>query len=256
MLIDTHCHLYLKEFATNIDAVVNRAVQQQVQKFYLPAIDSETHEDLIALELKYPNHCFAMMGLHPCYVKSNYQEELAIVEKWLHRRKFVGIGEAGLDFYWDKSYVKEQYLALEQQIEWALQYQLPIILHTRNATQETIDVVAKYAGRGLTGIFHCFGGSTIEAKQIIDLGFYLGIGGVVTYKNAGLDLVLKEIELKNMVLETDAPYLSPVPHRGKRNESAYLMDIAQKIASIKECTVEEVASVTTHNSEIIFNSSR
>ncbi len=256
MFVDTHCHLYLKEFESDIDAVMDRAVQQQVQKFYLPAIDSETNDDLLALELKYPNQCFAMMGLHPCYVKKNYQEELAIVEQWLQKRKFVGIGEAGLDFYWDKSFIKEQYIALEQQIEWALQYQLPIILHTRNATQETIDVVAKFAGRGLTGIFHCFGGSTSEAKQIIDLGFYLGIGGVVTYKNAGLDLVLKEIQLEYFVLETDAPYLSPVPHRGKRNESAYLMDIAKKIASIKECTVEEVASVTTHNAENIFNPSR
>lgn len=254
MFVDTHCHLYLKEFATDIDAVMDRAIQQQVQAFYLPAIDSETHQDLLALERKYPNHCFAMMGLHPCSVKSNYQEELATIGDWLEKRKFAGIGEAGLDFYWDKTYVKEQFIALEQQIEWSLQYQLPIILHTRNATQETIDVVAKYAGRGARGIFHCFGGTIQEAKQIIDLGFYVGIGGVVTYKNAGLDVLLKEIEMKHIVLETDAPYLSPVPHRGKRNESAYLIDIAQKIAAIQECTIEEVARVSTRNAESIFNS--
>jgi TatD DNase family protein len=194
-----------------------------------------------------------MMGLHPCYVKENYISELELVQEWLNKRSFAAIGECGLDFYWDKSFVKEQYLALEKQIEWALQLNKPIVLHTRNATQETIDVIATHRTENLKGIFHCFGGSLTEAQQIIELGFSLGIGGVVTYKNAGLDLVLKEIDLKHIVLETDAPYLSPVPFRGKRNEPAFLHQVAEKIAQIKSCSLEEVAKVTSANAKIIFD---
>ncbi len=253
MLIDTHCHLYLKEFEADIDKVIARAKENNIERFYLPAIDSETADAMFQLEEKFPQHCFAMIGLHPCSVKENYKDELAFIEGLLNKRRFVGIGEAGLDFYWDKTYVKEQYLALEQQIEWALHYNLPIILHTRNATQETIDVVSKYVSKGLTGIFHCFGGSIEEAKQITDVGFYLGIGGVVTYKNAGLDVVLKEIDLDNIVLETDAPYLSPVPFRGKRNESAYIKEIAHHIAALKNCSIAEIEAITTKNANKVFD---
>ena len=252
MFIDTHCHLYLKEFDHDIDQVIASAVGKGVDKFYLPAIDSETFTAMLQLEEKFPLLCLAMIGLHPCSVKENYEDELNAVESMLQKRKFAGIGEAGLDFYWDKTFVKEQYLALEKQIELAISYKLPLILHTRNATQETIDVISQYKGSGLSGIFHCFGGTVEEAKQIIDLGFYMGIGGVVTYKNAGLDKVLKEIDLKHIVLETDAPYLSPVPYRGKRNETAFLCEVAQKIAEIKTCTMEEVAAITTRNAEEIF----
>ena len=252
MIIDTHCHLYLPEFSNKIDEFIARAKENGVEKIYLPAINSETSEALLLLEERYPDICVAMMGLHPCYVKSDYTDELKKVEDLLSQRKFVAIGECGLDFYWDKTFVKEQYLALEQQIEWALTYNLPIILHTRNATQETIDVVKKYKGSNLSGIFHCFGGSLEEAKQIIDLGFYLGIGGVVTYKNAGLDVVLKEIDLDYIVLETDAPYLSPVPFRGKTNEPANLNIIAEKIASIKNVSYELVAEITSRNAEKLF----
>ena len=252
MIIDTHCHLYLPEFCNEIDKYINSAKDNGIKKIYLPAINSESTDALLALEEKYPAICVAMMGLHPCYVKSDYKEELQKVEDLLTQRKFFAIGECGLDFYWDKTFIKEQYLALEQQIEWALHYNLPIILHTRNATQETIDVIKKYKGSNLKGIFHCFGGTLEEAKQIVDLGFYLGIGGVVTYKNAGLDLVLKDIDLDYVVLETDAPYLSPVPFRGKTNEPANLKIIAEKIASIKNVSYERVAEITSKNADQLF----
>lgn len=253
MLIDTHCHLYLEEFEKDIADIISRAEQQKINCLYLPAIDSDTHDALLKLESDYPGQCIAMMGLHPCYVKQNFKEELSKVEDWLQQRKFAAIGECGLDFYWDKTYVKEQYLALEQQAAWALQYDLPIVLHTRSATAETIEVIKRYADNGLKGIFHCFGGSIEEAQQIIDMGFYLGIGGVVTYKNSGLDKVLEHIGLSNLVLETDAPYLTPVPFRGKRNESSYLKIIAEKIAEICKCSIEDVAAVTTANAKIVFN---
>jgi TatD DNase family protein len=252
MIIDTHCHLYLPEFNNEIDAFIKRAKENGIKKIYLPAINSETTNALLSLEEKHPDICVAMVGLHPCYVKSDYIDELKKVEDFLNQRKFVAIGECGLDFYWDKTFVKEQYLVLEQQIEWALQYNLPIILHTRNATQETIDVIKQYKNSNLKGIFHCFGGTIEEANQIIDMGFYLGIGGVVTYKNSGLDVVLKEINLDFIVLETDAPYLSPVPNRGKTNEPANLKIIAEKIASIKNTSYDVVAEVTSRNSEKLF----
>ena len=255
MFIDTHCHLYLSEFETDINEVILNANIANVGSFYLPAINSETHKEMIELENKFPQQCFAMMGLHPCYVKENYISELELVQEWLNKRSFAAIGECGLDFYWDKSFVKEQYIALEKQIEWALQLNKPIVLHTRNATQETIDVIETYRSENLKGIFHCFGGSLNEAQQIIELGFSLGIGGVVTYKNAGLDLILKEIDLKHIVLETDAPYLSPVPFRGKRNEPAFLHQVAEKIAQIKSCSLEEVAKVTSANAKSIFDDS-
>lgn len=252
MIIDTHCHLYLPEFSNEIDLFINSAKENGIKKIYLPAINSETTNALLSLEEKHPDICFAMMGLHPCYVKSDYKDELKKVEDLLNQRKFVAIGECGLDFYWDKTFIIEQYLALEQQVEWALHYNLPIILHTRNATQETIDVIKKYKGSNLKGIFHCFGGTHDEANQIIDLGFYLGIGGVVTYKNAGLDLVLKDIDLDYLLLETDAPYLSPVPFRGKTNKPAHLKIIAEKIASIKNVSYDLVAEITTRNTERLF----
>jgi TatD DNase family protein len=254
MLIDTHCHLYLEEFKKDIDEVILNAQKNEVQQFFLPAINSETTEALLKLEEKFHNHCFAMMGLHPCYVKENFQDELDFVASWLKKRKFAAIGECGLDFYWDKTFIKEQYIVLEKQIEWALEYNVPLILHTRSATQETIDVIKKYKTENLKGIFHCFGGSMEEANQIIELGFYLGIGGVITYKNAGLDIVMKELDLKHIVLETDAPYLSPVPFRGKRNESKYLLTIAEKIAIIKNCSLEEIKSITTNNANKLFHS--
>lgn len=196
-----------------------------------------------------------MIGLHPCSVKENYLYELDHIKLLLEQRQFAAIGETGLDFYWDTQFTKEQYKALENQIVMALQFNLPIVLHTRSAMQETIDVIKQYRDTKLNGIFHCFGGTLQEARQIIDLGFYLGIGGVVTYKKSGLEETLKEIDLKHIVLETDAPYLTPVPFRGKRNESSYLTYIIAKIASIKAVSNEEVARITTENARLIFENS-
>ena len=254
ILIDTHTHLYSDEFATDIDAVIARAQHDNVQKFYLPSIDSNSLEAMLALEKKYPGVCISMMGLHPCYVKENVNDELAIVEKYINERDFVAIGEIGLDFYWDKTFVEQQRSAFETQMEWALAKNWPIVIHTRNAMQETIEMVKPFAKRGLRGIFHCFSGSAESAKQIVDLGFYLGIGGVITYKNAGLPEALENISLSHLVLETDAPYLTPVPFRGKRNESGYLLYIAEKLAAVKQTTLQEVAEVTTANAQKIFGS--
>ncbi len=251
-LIDTHTHLYLNEFSEDIEDVIRRAEAEGVQKFYLPAIDSSETSNMLALEKKFPGRCFPMTGLHPCSVKENYKEELDKVERMLQERKFAAIGESGLDFYWDKTFTKEQYESLNIQAGWALQYDLPLVLHTRDAMQETIDVIKTYKGKGLRGIFHCFGGTVENAKEIIAQNFLLGIGGVITYKNSGLAEVLKDIDLKHIVLETDSPYLTPVPFRGKRNESSYLKYIAQKLAEIKNITVEEVAEQTTRNAENIF----
>lgn len=254
ILIDTHTHLYADEFAADIDAVIARAQNNHVQKFYLPAIDSSSLDAMLALEKKYPGVCISMMGLHPCYVKENVVDELAIVEKWINTRDFVAIGEIGLDFYWDKTFENQQRTAFEKQMEWALVKNWPIVIHTRNAMQETIEMLKPFAKKGLRGIFHCFSGSAESAKQIIDLGFYLGIGGVITYKNAGLPEALANIPLSHLVLETDAPYLTPVPYRGKRNESGYLLYIAEKLAAVKQTTLEEVAAITTANAQKIFGS--
>jgi TatD DNase family protein len=232
---------------------MNNALNGGIERFYLPSIDSTEHERLFTLENKYSGKCFAMMGLHPCSVKENYKYELALVKDWLQKRKFAAVGEIGLDFYWDKTFIDQQYESFHQQIEWALQFNLPIVIHTRNAVQETIDVVKKYAGKGLHGIFHCFSGSNQNALDIIDAGFLLGIGGVVTYKNAGVAEAIKKIDLTHIVLETDSPYLTPVPFRGKRNESSYIKYVVQRLSEIKNISIEEVARITTANAEKIFS---
>jgi len=251
-LIDTHTHLYAEEFAADIDEVMKRAGEEGVTRFYLPAIDSTATEAMLQLETRFPGKCIAMMGLHPCYVKENYKDELKQAEDWLTKRKFAAVGEIGLDHYWDKTFVKEQEEAFRLQIEWSIQYKLPIVIHTRNAMQETIDIVKEYVPKGAKGIFHCFSGSYESAREIIKAGFYLGIGGVLTYKKAGLAEVLEQIDLQHLVLETDAPYLTPVPFRGKRNESSYLKYVVERLAEVKKVPVEEVAAVTTANAEKIF----
>jgi TatD DNase family protein len=252
MMVDTHCHLYLDEFKNDIEEVIERAEAQGINKFFLPGIDSSEIEHILLLEEKFPGKCIAMMGLHPCSVKENYLDELAIVKNWLVKRKFAAIGEIGLDFYWDKSFTQQQFEAFRTQIDLSLQYNLPVVIHTRNAMQETIEVVKEFVAGGVRGIFHCFGGTVENANEIIDAGFYLGIGGVLTYKKAGLAEVLEKIDLKYMVLETDSPYLTPVPFRGKRNESSYLKFVAEKLALVKNVSVEEVAVVTTANAEKLF----
>ena len=252
ILTDTHTHLYGEEFDADRKEMIARANAEGVQKFYLPGIASTAIESMFTMEQDYPGQCFAMMGLHPCYVKENWKEELQIVEQWLTKRSFCAVGEIGLDFYWDTTFKEQQYEAFRTQIEWALHYKRPIVIHTRNAMQETIDVVKSYAGKGLQGIFHCFGGSYENAMDIIDAGFYLGIGGVVTYKKSGLAEVLSQIPLKHLVLETDAPYLTPVPFRGKRNESSYLKYVVDKLVEVYNVSAAEIAAITTANAAAIF----
>ena len=251
-LTDTHCHLYAEEFAADIDAVVERAGREGITRFYLPAIDSSTHAQMINLEQRLPGTCFAMMGLHPCSVKENYLHELQLVEDWLLKRQFAAIGEIGLDFYWDTTFINHQYDVFKRQIELSLHYKLPIVIHTRSAMAETIAVVKEYVSTGINGIFHCFSGNAADAAAITGMGFYLGIGGVVTYKNSGLAEAIEKISLEHLVLETDAPYLTPVPFRGKRNESSYLKYVVEKLAMIKNVPAEEVAAITTANAQKIF----
>lgn len=254
-LIDTHAHLYLEEFGPDIDDVIKRGDEAGVERFFLPAIDSSEHARMLALEAAYPGKCLAMMGLHPCYVKENMEEELALVESWLAKRPFAAVGEIGLDFYWDRTFEAQQYEAFRRQIALAGKYGLPIVIHSRNSTQECIELVKEAQDGQLTGVFHCFSGSYELAKEVIKLGFFLGIGGVVTYKNAGLPAVLAQLSLDNLVLETDAPYLTPVPYRGKRNESSYLSFVVDKLAEIYRVPAAEVAEVTTANARKLFKTS-
>ena len=253
--VDTHAHLYAKQFDADRDEMLQRAIDEGVQRFYLPNIDSSSIEGMLALEAQYPEHCFAMMGLHPCSVKQNYKEELALVEKWLGERSFCAVGEIGIDLYWDKSFLEQQKEAFRTQINWAKDLDIPIVIHARDATAEILEIVKEEKDERLRGIFHCFGGSLEEARQIIDLGFLMGIGGVLTYKKSGLDKVLPEIPLEYLVLETDATYLAPVPKRGKRNESSYVMHVAKKMADVKQVDLKEIARITTLNALRLFGHS-
>lgn len=250
--IDTHTHLYDEQFSDDRAAIIQKAIDNDVTKMYLPNCDHSTIEGMLQMEEQWKGNCFPMMGLHPCYVKEDYQEELQIVKEWLAKHKFYAVGEIGLDKYWDLSFIEQQILAFEQQIDWALEYDLPIVIHSRESTQDCIDIVRKKQNGKLKGIFHCFSGTIAEAQQIIELGFFLGIGGVVTFKNNSLQELVKTISLEHLVLETDAPYLAPVPYRGKRNESSYIPLVATKIAELKNVDIEEVAKATTENAEKVF----
>ncbi|SFO32193.1 TatD DNase family protein [Chitinophaga sp. YR627] len=250
--IDTHAHLYGEDFSDDRTAVVERALAAGVSHLYLPNIDSSSIAGMLALETEFPGKCFAMMGVHPCYVNENVDQELGIVKDWLAKRPFKAIGEIGLDFYWDKTHVEQQYKAFRTQLELACEYSLPVAIHSRESTRECIDEVKALQDGRLSGVFHCFSGTLEEAKEIIDLGFYLGIGGVVTFKKSGLDKILEDIDLANVVLETDAPYLAPVPYRGKRNESAYIPLIGEKIADVKNLKIADIAAITTNNALKLF----
>jgi TatD DNase family protein len=254
MLIDTHCHLYSKDFQTDRQEVILRARQAGLSKIYLPNVDLESIPGMLLLEENESGFCHVMMGLHPCSVENDFEEVLDQMEKWLSERKFSGIGEIGLDMYWDKTRAAEQEKAFHRQMDWATKHNLPIVIHSREATDRCIELVAEHKDDGIRGVFHCFGGTIEQADKIKSLDFFLGIGGVVTYKKAGLDEVLKVIGLEKVVLETDAPYLAPVPFRGKRNEPSFIRYVADKIAETLGMKVEEVARITSLNAAELFGS--
>jgi len=251
-LLDTHSHIYLEEFDRDRLQMVERAEKEGIIKIILPAIDSGTHPKMLEVANVFNGICLTMMGLHPCSVKNNYKDELKIAEDYLQKMKFQGIGETGLDYYWDLTFKEEQIAVFQEQIEWGIHNKLPIIIHSRNSLDDCIRMVSENQKGNLKGIFHCFSGTRDQALQIIDLGFYLGIGGVITFKNSGLDKVMENISIDHVVLETDAPYLSPVPFRGKRNECSYLKYISQKLAEIKQISIEDVAAINTRNAEELF----
>jgi TatD DNase family protein len=253
VLTDTHAHLYAAQFDKDRDEMIGRALEAGVQKMYLPNIDRSSIQGMLELEAAYPENCMSMMGLHPCSVKENVEEELKIVEEWLNKRDFVAVGEIGIDLYWDKTFYEEQEMAFLRQVSWAKSLNKPIVIHARESLDVLIELVRKQQNGQLRGVFHCFTGTEEQARQIADLGFFMGVGGVLTFKKAGLDKVAKNIPLDHLVLETDAPYLAPTPFRGKRNESAYIHQIADKLASIKEVELEELARITSHNAEILFS---
>ncbi len=249
-LIDTHAHIYLPEFDAMREDELLAAKERGIYKIVMPAIDASTHALMVNLEQTGPEYS-SMMGVHPCSVKEGFEEELAEAETWLQKRDFIAIGEIGLDFYWDTTFKSEQYTAFHRQIEWAEAKALPIVIHSRNATAECIEVVRQYPG--LKGVFHCFSGSAEQAAEITSMGFYLGIGGVLTFKNSGLDKAIQDISLAHLVLETDAPYLAPVPFRGKQNKPSLLIHVAERLTQLKGVSVVEVAEVTTANAIKLFN---
>lgn len=252
ILIDTHAHVYLDEFERDRDAVLARARAAGIDRILLPAIDISTHAAMLQLEEEQPGYCLSMMGVHPCSVKENYEDELGIAETYLAKQKFIAVGETGLDFYWDLTFTQQQYDAFHRQAEWALHYDIPLVIHSRNATDECIEVVRQHQNGKLKGVFHCFSGNQEQVQQVVDLGFYLGIGGVLTFKNSGLDKAITGIDPKHMILETDAPYLAPVPFRGKRNECSYLPHVVQKLAGIAGKSEQEIAAITTANAQQLF----
>ncbi len=250
---DTHTHLYSAEFESDRSILIQQAIDAGIKRLFMPNISSESIAGMLEVEKQFPENCFPMMGLHPCSVGEDVHAQLQTVEEWLGKRPFTAIGEIGIDLYWDKTFFKQQQDAFRKQINWAKKYNLPYVIHSRNAFDETMEIVAEFKNDPIKAIFHCFSGNVQQAEQVIAAGdFKLGIGGVVTFKNAGLDKVVEAIDLKHLVLETDAPYLAPIPYRGKRNEPDYLLLVAKKIAEIKKISLEEVAAITTENSKHVF----
>ena len=252
-LIDTHTHLYLPEFDTDRDEVVNRAVDNSVVKMLMPNIDFKSVDLMLSAESRYPGICHSMIGLHPTSVKDNYLSQLNKLENLFIKHKFIAIGEIGIDLYWDKTFLKEQLMALRRQVTFALLNGLPVVVHSRESFPEVFSVLDEFHGQGLKGVLHAFSGNIKDAEKALDIGFKLGIGGIVTFKTSGLDIIVKEIGPENLILETDSPYLAPVPHRGKRNDSSYICIINKKLAEIFGMTEEEVASITYNNSIRLFN---
>lgn len=251
-MIDTHAHLYSDKLKADFDNVIESAFSVGITKIFMPNVDSRSIEAMLSVEERFPQYCFAMMGLHPCSVDKEVARELCIVEDWLAKRKFIAVGEIGIDLYWDKTFFEQQKEAFRLQTQWAKKYNLPIVVHTRNAMTETIALLEELHDEKLKGVVHCFTGNLQEAKRIIQLGMYLGIGGVVTYKNGGLEQVLPHVSLENIVLETDCPYLAPVPYRGKRNEPSYLRFVAEKVSVLMNTSVENVVRQTSQNACALF----
>lgn len=252
ILVDTHTHLYLDDFDNDWREVVDSAIESGVKYMLLPRIDSETFKDQKKLSEFYPDNCLSMVGLHPTSVNADYEKELEMIENELRSSNYVAIGEIGIDLYWDKTFKDQQKSAFRKQLQWATEYELPVSIHMRDSFKETYQIVEEENSAALNGIFHCFTGTSEEANKIIELGLKMGLGGILTFKNAGLAEVVKDIPLKHLVLETDAPFLSPMPYRGKRNESKYLIHIAEKLAEIKNISLEEVAEITTANAASVF----
>lgn len=253
IIIDTHTHLYLDQFKQDIDSVLEKAKENGVKKFILPAIDSSHYNDMHFLKKKYPNDVFLMSGLHPTDVKENYKDELDFVLNTLKDHNHVAIGEIGIDLYWDKTYFKMQQDAFRFQIRLAIENNLPIVIHCREAFDEIFEILEEENCKKLRGVFHCFTGSLDQANKAISLGFLLGIGGVVTFKNGGIDKFINQIDLKHLVLETDSPYLAPAPFRGKRNESSYIIYVLEKLSELYKISKEEIALITTNNAEKMFS---
>jgi TatD DNase family protein len=252
MLIDTHSHIYSEDFLHDRDDVLQRAYESGVKKIVLPNIDSGSIKHMLDLADAYPYLCYPLIGLHPTSVDDDYKDELVAMEYWLDKRKFYGIGEIGIDLYWDKKFSDEQKDAFRYQIRMAKTHDLPIVIHVRNSFDETYKIVKEEQDGTLKGVFHCFSGNEVEAKKVIDLGFFIGVGGVLTFKNSSLHEVVKTFNLKNLLLETDSPYLAPHPKRGKRNESSYLVYVAQKVSEIFDIPVAQVADITTQNACRLF----
>ncbi len=250
---DTHTHLYSKEFENDRRELIQKAVDAGIKRLFMPNISRESIEGMLAVETHFPEYCFPMMGLHPCSVAEDVEEQLQVVQDWMEKRTFTAIGETGIDLYWDKTFFKQQQDAFRKQIQLAKKYNLPYVIHSRNAFDQTMEIVNEFKNDAIKAIFHCFSGTIEQAEQVIAAGdFKLGIGGVVTFKNSGLDKVVEAIDIKYLVLETDAPYLAPAPYRGKRNEPDYLLLVAKKIAELKKISLEEVATITTENSRYVF----
>lgn len=251
-LIETHAHIYSSKFDSDRDEVMDQIREAGIERVYMPNVDVETIDAMLACEEKYPDLCIPMMGLHPCDVKEDFQTQLYVMEEWLEKRPFAAVGEIGLDLYWDKTFFEQQKEALKIQIEWAKKKKLPVVIHCRESMDETIELIRQEQDGSLTGVFHCFTGTLQQAQEIIELGFLLGIGGVSTFKNGGLDQVIPQLELGDLVLETDSPYLAPVPYRGKRNSPVYLPIIAEKIGDYLAISKEEVAKKTKENALNLF----
>lgn len=252
-MIDTHAHIYASEFDHDRDQVVERALAQGIDRILLPNIDLESIQPMLDTEAAYPNVCRSMMGLHPCYVNADVDSTLATIHSWFERHDFIAVGEIGIDLYWDKTFRAEQERAFVTQLNWAKELELPVVIHTRDSIEETLSLLKQEQNGALRGVFHCFGGSVEEAQAINDLGFHLGLGGVSTFKNGGMDKVIPHLNMDYVILETDCPYLAPVPHRGKRNEPAYTQLVAKRIAELRELDINAVDELTTHNAKQLFS---